>query len=396
MKEKILKFLAFPILICIFLYLAYLAVTPIDSGADNIAAQIQSAILKEDIHKVEDLLSKNNININDENIFLDLPLFLAIDTDNVEMFDLLLEYGADVNVQIFSSYSNALELAILKNNTKMIEKIIQAGYNINTKNARLDNAMAYALKFNSSMEVIQTLINLGIELNYIDDYGMNYLHLSSSLGSRDIYDYFFELMPTYENQKTNDNQSMIHFAAESGNLEFFKYILSKNFDVYEKNVFGKSVLHLSRSKDITAYLLEELSFDVNERDYQGIVALMDVFSINDFQKQNSIIKYLVEKGADVNAQSNLGTTPIYMAAFAGDYDAVKFLIENGANVNICDASNSTPLHAAAFSGNTVENPMIVKLLLDSGADKTIKDDNGRIPLELAINVNNIEIINLLK
>jgi cytohesin len=55
------------------------------------------------------------------------------------------------------------------------------------------------------------------------------------------------------------------------------------------------------------------------------------------------------------------------------------MIELGAMVNAREKTGLTPLHAAAFRGD----PDIVRLLLDAGANPTIKDANGHVPKDWA-------------
>ena len=65
-------------------------------------------------------------------------------------------------------------------------------------------------------------------------------------------------------------------------------------------------------------------------------------------------------------------TPLARAANNGHYQTCKFLIEQGAEVDALDIGDNTALHWAAMRGN-VE---IVNLLLQNGADKTIKNKQG--------------------
>jgi ankyrin repeat protein len=344
---------------------------------------------------VDSLLSQNSIDLNDENLFSDLPLFVAVDKGYGEMVDLLVDKGADINIQVLNSYSNVLEFAIL-NSPKMVDKIIEKGYNINTKNYSGCNALIFALKFNNNINVVKSLIDHGIDKNYTDDYNTNYLHFAAGSGSKEVYDYLLTVLPGEEQEKTIDNETMIHFAATSGNLGFFKYMLTRGFSINEKDKYGRSVIHFSKSEDILEYILDEFSFDVNEKDDQGMTPLFSVFKINDKEERIKSLSLLIEKGADVNTQTKAGTSPIHEAASIGDYDCVKLLIDNGIDVNVRDSLNSTALHVLAGSKNIEEHPKVVKLLLDSGADKTIRYNNSMTPLDIAQRVNNNEIIDLLK
>lgn len=57
-----------------------------------------------------------------------------------------------------------------------------------------------------------------------------------------------------------------------------------------------------------------------------------------------------------------------------------------------DIWHYTPLHHAAEQGNKA----LVKVLLDNGADKEIKDDQGRTPLKIAEEKGRKEIADLLQ
>ena len=48
------------------------------------------------------------------------------------------------------------------------------------------------------------------------------------------------------------------------------------------------------------------------------------------------IKQLVEAGANVNEKSIMGVTPIHTAAFFGDLNISKYLVEKGADLNAID------------------------------------------------------------
>ena len=56
-----------------------------------------------------------------------------------------------------------------------------------------------------------------------------------------------------------------------------------------------------------------------------------------------VVKYLVEKGADVNAHNELmGDTPLHDAVEGGQKEIIKVLIEAGAYVDITNKYGKTP------------------------------------------------------
>ena len=73
------------------------------------------------------------------------------------------------------------------------------------------------------------------------------------------------------------------------------------------------------------------------------------------------------------------TATLWIAIEHGDVAAAKAAIEAGADVNARHIIDETALHhAAAF-----DSSRIVTLLLDSGANATVKDYAGHTPLDIA-------------
>ena len=90
------------------------------------------------------------------------------------------------------------------------------------------------------------------------------------------------------------------------------------------------------------------------------------------------IKKNLAAGTDVDAkQPPGGGTPLLVAATFGRAEAAKFLIEKGANVNASSNDGATALHGAAFFCHAE----IVKLLLDRGAKVNAKNIRGETPLD---------------
>lgn len=77
------------------------------------------------------------------------------------------------------------------------------------------------------------------------------------------------------------------------------------------------------------------------------------------------VKELLAKGADVNAKTQYGATPLSYACDRGNLEIVKLLLEHGANVNVKDTFyKATPLTWASSKGHGE----IVRALLVKGAE----------------------------
>ena len=94
-------------------------------------------------------------------------------------------------------------------------------------------------------------------------------------------------------------------------------------------------------------LLKKLLFDgadINSRDCDGETILHDAAFSND---RLDIIKYLIEeKNFKINCLDNEFVTPLHEAARAGNLEFVKYLVEKGADINKQDIEGSTALDYA--------------------------------------------------
>jgi ankyrin repeat protein len=84
--------------------------------------------------------------------------------------------------------------------------------------------------------------------------------------------------------------------------------------------------------------------------------------------QLDIVKWLVQKGMDINANAGTaGAAPVHSAASDGHLDVVKFLVSKGALLDVSGPERN-PLFGAIYGGHLE----IVKLLLESGIDASIR------------------------
>lgn len=90
-----------------------------------------------------------------------------------------------------------------------------------------------------------------------------------------------------------------------------------------------------------------------------------------------IIKYLIKNGADVNGTDIQNQATLHHSVTVPEYITVeptKYLLEKGADVNAQDIYGQTPL----FFAHGSHNDKVVKMLIDAGADDTIKSKMGNL------------------
>ncbi len=90
----------------------------------------------------------------------------------------------------------------------------------------------------------------------------------------------------------------------------------------------------------------------------------------------ALCQLLIKKGADVN---KTGWAPLHYAATSGHVAVMNLLLDEHAYIDAASPNGSTPLMMAARYGTE----SAVKLLLEAGADPTLKNDLGLTAIDFA-------------
>ena len=81
---------------------------------------------------------------------------------------------------------------------------------------------------------------------------------------------------------------------------------------------------------------------------------------------NEVVRWLVERGEDINAENRFGDRPLHCRVSHGEYDQIPLLLDLGADIEAANPKGVTPLLVAASHCYL----KAIDILLDSGADAT--------------------------
>lgn len=193
-------------------------------------------------------------------------------------------------------------------------------------------------------------------------------------------------------QANPDNIGAIHFAVRNEQTADLVdlIIATRKGDLALKTASGLTPLHFAVSHSMPQYVekLIAAGCDINAVTADGDTPLHLAVQ----RDEDSIINMLMAAHPSLDVQNKDGRTPLHVAITDGSEDTVKTLLTAGASVSQVDSLGNTPLHLACSVPLT---PPIVQLMLDRGADPKIANKNGDVPLHIAAETGDANILEIL-
>lgn len=166
-------------------------------------------------------------------------LFEASGRGDVELVDLLIGKGADVNYSYYE-VSNPLKAAVEGEHPAVIRSLIKAGANPNVILFEARNCLMYAIE-EKSEETAKLLIELGADLNLMSEFGWTSLHFAVTRGSFKLTKLLLEkgaeidFIPPQEEKKRHYRfsifQSPLGRAISEKHLDMVRFLIDQGADI---------------------------------------------------------------------------------------------------------------------------------------------------------------------
>jgi ankyrin repeat protein len=292
-------------------------------------------------------------------------LWTALRYKNEALLRVLLEGGADVNIERGKG-DTPFRVVCTRGLPYFAEIMIEAGANYNFKEKSLGKTSLRAAAHFGRTEMVQLLLDKGLDPDVRDDWGWTPLHVAiNPETAKALIDGGANI-----HAKAKDGNKAIHSLIGENMLDSVKYLLSLGVDVDTHGKNNITPLHQAVIFNHVdgAQLLLDNGANIKAVDSNEMTCLH-------FARSEAMVRFLISNGAIINSLSTDKTTPLH---YASNRAIALLLIDQEANLNARDADESTPLHWAVSSRSDV-----AKALIMSGAKLNIKDSSGLTPLDYA-------------
>jgi ankyrin repeat protein len=333
------------------------------------------------------------MDINSEAQHRGTPLFEAIRSENEAMFRWLIDNGCDIT-RVDSRGRTVLEETALFSSGAMVQLVIdtlegrQHGLTSTTENdtdynrivpqTTLDKALHCSL-YSGRELAVRALLDHGADPSSVDGYGTTALECAAVRG----------------------HEKIVHILLDSG------------ANPLPIDTLGRSALACAADGNC--------SWETTQRILEAVLNaggdITEGHILQNFAAQACLpaIKTLISHGVDVLSPNESGVTALHMALYhfsentssrdPNDYEqvcqslieAINVAVHNGGEFNhmlprIEPLKGGTSLHLAAKCGSET----VMRMLLDSGIDATILDDERNSALNIAILVGHQDVSRLLE
>jgi len=396
--------------------------------------------VRQDDLETADLLIRAGANVKAANRFGATPLSLAATNGNAAMIEKLLQAGEDANALVSESGDTVLMLAARTGKPDAVAMLLSHGADVNKTNANGQTALMWAASQRNSAAVqvlIEHKADLGAKTHAapppkpMDTIfsapfpvgGMTALLFAAR--QNDLKSTSLLIAAGADVKQTaQDGTSPILVAVLNGHYALANFLLEKGADPNAVDGKGRAALYaavdmrnlewstrpappekdtmteldlikalLAHGANPNARLTKKIplrgqpSFDGRWANMIGATPFWRAAQSDDV----TVMRLLVEKGADPLLATTDHTTPLMVAAGVGWSDgqshgsqsdapeALKLCLDWGGDVNAANDVGYTALHGAAFRGANE----VVKLLVEKGAKTDVKNQEGRLPVNMA-------------
>ena len=240
----------------------------------------------------------------------------------------------------------------------MVRLLIVSGFDIHVKNNKLFTplhcAVARKKNINKQSEVIQLLLSKKADVNAKNDWEWTPLHFAVQNNSRSIAKLLLKHgadinQGAYIECPFQGKNTPLHIAIYNKHVAMVEFLIKKGANINAQNSNGLTPLDLAilkrfKQEELTSLFVQNGGKKNIENSYNDTLLhfMVKKYALDIVQP---FLKRTI-KDDELNAQNDLGQTPLHIAVEMEKGDIVVALVNLGANTIIKDKNGKTPLDLA--------------------------------------------------
>jgi len=341
--------------------------------------------------------------------------------------------------------------AIKTDSPSTIRTLVDNNANLNARDSQGNSVLHAAVRWNA-VHSANLLVTLNIDINAHSLNGNTPLHDAVMLGVDEIEAILINSKANLESRNLDGNTPFME-AIRAGYAASSERLARNGADIATRNIRGDTPLHIAvgmERYDLVSMLLGmgasiharntrnrtpfQISLSISPR-MASVLLNSERISASDDMGNSALhialqervsaeyIRAIITQGARLNAVDSNGKTPLRLAVDFDLLEAAKILSDSGADPFIAAVDNKTPAEIsfsrgnecirAIFSGRAINSrdssentilhfaarygtPQAIRLLLELGANKTIRNISSELPADIAIRWNRRENADVLR
>ncbi|XP_058630939.1 death-associated protein kinase 1 isoform X3 [Onychostoma macrolepis] len=322
-------------------------------------------------------VARSDDTLDEEDSFVMKAIIHAINDDNVPGLKHLLGSLTSYDINQPNKHGTPpLLIAAGCGNVQIIDVLMKKGAEIQAFDKTGANAIYYAAR-HGHVGTLRFLHEKKCPLDIQDKSGETALHVAARYGNVDVVQYLCSIHAN-PNLVDREQETPLHCAAWHGYSAVARALCNAGCDVNARNREGESPLLTASArgfKDIVECLLEH-GADLDSADKDGHIALHLAVR----RCQIEVVKCLLSHHCYVDHQDRHGNTPLHIACKDSNLPVVMQICVAKANLDIPNKFGRTPLHLAASNGGLE----VVRHLCVTGANTEAITNDGKTAEDLAI------------